>query len=91
MFLNTKSRTSVVSVEESSVARKRVWTYDACRRCCWWCHLFANGRRLTPPASEDDFEDQEYVRGLFEAEYAEAMSYEGKRISTGIDLTLTKC
>ena len=28
MFLNTKSRTSVVSVEESSVARKRVWTYE---------------------------------------------------------------
>ena len=28
-------------------------------------------------ASEDDFEDREYVRGLFEAEYAEAMSYEG--------------
>ena len=27
--------------------------------------------------SEDDFEDREYVRGLFEAEYAEAMSYEG--------------
>ena len=26
---------------------------------------------------EDDFEDREYVRGLFEAEYAEAMSYEG--------------
>ena len=28
MFLNTKSRTSGVSVEESSVARKRVWTYE---------------------------------------------------------------
>ena len=27
--------------------------------------------------SEDDSEDREYVRGLFEAEYAEAMSYEG--------------
>ena len=26
---------------------------------------------------EDDSEDREYVRGLFEAEYAEAMSYEG--------------
>ena len=27
--------------------------------------------------SDDDSEDREYVRGLFEAEYAEAMSYEG--------------
>ena len=27
--------------------------------------------------SEDDSEDREYVRRLFEAEYAEAMSYEG--------------
>ena len=27
--------------------------------------------------SDDDSEDREYVRELFEAEYAEAMSYEG--------------
>ena len=27
--------------------------------------------------SDDDSEDREYVRGLFEAECAEAMSYEG--------------
>ena len=27
--------------------------------------------------SDDDSEDREYVRGLFKAEYAEAMSYEG--------------
>ena len=33
--------------------------------------------RLDLDLGSDDSEDREYVRGLFEAEYAEAMSYEG--------------
>ena len=30
---------------------------------------------VTPPGSDDDSEDREYVQWLFEDEYAEAMSY----------------
>ena len=71
---------------------RELWELLRCRWCeltAPWRELIAAGtswRELLQDlelrldldlGSDDDSEDREYVRGLFEAEYAEAMSYEG--------------
>ena len=71
---------------------RELWELLRCRWCeltAPWRELVAAGtswRELLQDlelrldldlGSDDDSEDREYVRGLFEAEYAEAMSYEG--------------